>query len=234
MGAVATQAWANASYGRAGLPSSVPGSRWRTSSRNSPTQTRSVPNGSSESSTERVARLPTPAGSASSGPGTGTASATRHRGTSSSPATRSTPWREPSIDDWTATRRAAPRLSRLRAGGWWRPPRAAVRRTPRRRRGSGLRRLLGQARRPARRRPSAAARRAPSALGIHQELFGRTPRNRWIEVDDGLREELSDRLAVLGYERLEDWAGVENLEERVEGEDAIDPVVLARLRERSN
>ena len=70
--------------------------------------------------------------------------------------------------------------------------------------------------------------------GIHQELFGRTPRNRWIEVDDGLRVELSDRLAVLGYERLEDWAGVENLEERVEGEDAIDPVVLARLRERSN
>ena len=27
------------------------------------------------------------------------------------------------------------------------------------------------------------------------------------------------------------WAGVENLEERVEGDDAIDPVVLERLRE---
>ena len=39
---------------------------------------------------------------------------------------------------------------------------------------------------------------------------------------------------MLGYERLEEWAGVENLEERVDGEDAIDPVVLARLRERSN
>ena len=71
-------------------------------------------------------------------------------------------------------------------------------------------------------------------FGIHQELFGQTPRSRWIEVDDGLRKEIADRLAVLGYERLEDWAGVENLEERVDGEDAIDPFVLRRLRERSD
>jgi uncharacterized Ntn-hydrolase superfamily protein len=71
-------------------------------------------------------------------------------------------------------------------------------------------------------------------FGIHQELFGRTPRAKWIEVDDGLRKEIADRLAVLGYDRLEDWAGVENLEERVDGEDAIDPFVLERLRERSN
>ena len=68
---------------------------------------------------------------------------------------------------------------------------------------------------------------------LHQELFGRTPRSRWITVDDGLRGEIEDRLAVLGHERLEEWAGVENLEERVDGTDAIDPVVLARLRERS-
>jgi uncharacterized Ntn-hydrolase superfamily protein len=65
---------------------------------------------------------------------------------------------------------------------------------------------------------------------IHDELFGRTPREHWIEVDDMLRKEIADRLAVLGYERLEDWAGVENLEERVDGDDAIDPVVLERLR----
>jgi uncharacterized Ntn-hydrolase superfamily protein len=70
-------------------------------------------------------------------------------------------------------------------------------------------------------------------FGIHQELFGRTPRDRWIEVDDGLRQEIADRLAALGHERLEDWAGVENLEERVDGEDAIDPFVLERLRARS-
>jgi uncharacterized Ntn-hydrolase superfamily protein len=68
---------------------------------------------------------------------------------------------------------------------------------------------------------------------IHQELFGKTPRSRWIEVDDGLRKEIDDRLAVLGFDRLEDWAGVENLEERVDGEDALDPVVLDRLRARS-
>jgi uncharacterized Ntn-hydrolase superfamily protein len=71
-------------------------------------------------------------------------------------------------------------------------------------------------------------------FGIHQELFGKTPREKWIEVDDGLRKELEDRLAVLGYERLEDWAGVENLEERVDGEEAIDPFVLERLRARSS
>jgi uncharacterized Ntn-hydrolase superfamily protein len=64
----------------------------------------------------------------------------------------------------------------------------------------------------------------------HQELFVATPRERWIEVDDALAAELRERLARLGYERLEDWAGVVNLEERVDGEDAIDPVVLDRLR----
>ena len=71
-------------------------------------------------------------------------------------------------------------------------------------------------------------------FGIHQELFGKTPRDKWIEVDDELRKELADRLAVLGFERLEDWAGVENLEERVDGDDAIDPFVLDRLREASS
>jgi len=71
-------------------------------------------------------------------------------------------------------------------------------------------------------------------FGIHQELFGQTPRAKWIEVDDGLRKEIADRLAVLGYERLEDWAGVENLEARVDGTDAVDPFVLERLRERSS
>ena len=38
------------------------------------------------------------------------------------------------------------------------------------------------------------------------------------------------RLRELGYERLEDWAGAANLEERVDGEDEIDPVVLNELR----
>jgi uncharacterized Ntn-hydrolase superfamily protein len=69
--------------------------------------------------------------------------------------------------------------------------------------------------------------------GLHQALFGKTPRDRWLPVDDGLRRELRERLGRLGYESLEEWAGVENLEERVEGEDAIDPFVLEVLRTKS-
>jgi len=69
--------------------------------------------------------------------------------------------------------------------------------------------------------------------GIQQELFGQTPRSKWITIDDGLRKEIDDRLAVLGYESLDEWAGVENLEMRVDGTHAVDPVVLERLRERS-
>jgi uncharacterized Ntn-hydrolase superfamily protein len=67
-------------------------------------------------------------------------------------------------------------------------------------------------------------------FGAHQALFGRTPRAEWIEVDDELRAELGARLAALGHATLADWAGAENLEERVDGTDAIDPVVLAALR----
>ena len=66
---------------------------------------------------------------------------------------------------------------------------------------------------------------------LHDELFGRTPRSEWIAVDDELRREIRERLAAVGHERLEDWAGEENLEERVDGEDEVDPVVLEKLRE---
>jgi uncharacterized Ntn-hydrolase superfamily protein len=76
-------------------------------------------------------------------------------------------------------------------------------------------------------RPLAELRRL---FALHQELFGRTPRERWLRVDAELRRELTDRLSRLGYERLDEWAGVENLEERVDGEDEIDPVVLEALR----
>ena len=70
--------------------------------------------------------------------------------------------------------------------------------------------------------------------GLHDAIFGRTPRSEWVRVDEELRAELAERLAHLGFERLADWAGVENLEERVDGEDAIDPVVLAELRRLSS
>jgi uncharacterized Ntn-hydrolase superfamily protein len=69
--------------------------------------------------------------------------------------------------------------------------------------------------------------------GLHRELFGKTPRRLWLTVDAELRRELDERLGRLGYDSLEAWAGVENLEERVDGEDAIDPVVLEALRSKS-
>jgi uncharacterized Ntn-hydrolase superfamily protein len=73
---------------------------------------------------------------------------------------------------------------------------------------------------------------------LHRAIFGQTPREEWVPVDDELATELRDRLARLGYEgKLEEaferWAGTENLEERIDGVEAIDPVVLEELRSRS-
>src|SRR5215208_5757282 len=73
--------------------------------------------------------------------------------------------------------------------------------------------------------------------GLHQALFGKTPREEWVSVDDELRAELTERLARLGYDgelpaALDAWAGTENLEERVDGVERLDPVVLEELRRR--
>jgi uncharacterized Ntn-hydrolase superfamily protein len=68
--------------------------------------------------------------------------------------------------------------------------------------------------------------------GLHQQLFGKTPRDQWLQVDEELEAEIGGHLARLGYARLADWAGDANLEERVDGESEIDPVVLAELRRR--
>ena len=72
---------------------------------------------------------------------------------------------------------------------------------------------------------------------MHSLLFGKTPRERWLDVDGELHAELTERLGRLGYDgglekALNDWAGTENLEERVDGVGQIDPVVLAELRNR--
>jgi len=66
---------------------------------------------------------------------------------------------------------------------------------------------------------------------MHDALFGSTPRERWLAVDRALRAELDELLQRVGHPDLASWAGVENLEERVDGEEEIDPVVLERLRE---
>ena len=70
---------------------------------------------------------------------------------------------------------------------------------------------------------------------MHQAIFGETPREEWLEVDGELERELRERLGRLGYDgELGDaffaWAGKENLEERVDGVERVDPVVLEELR----
>jgi uncharacterized Ntn-hydrolase superfamily protein len=71
--------------------------------------------------------------------------------------------------------------------------------------------------------------------GLHQQLFGKTPRNAWIPVDEALAAELRERLGRLGYEgelaeAFDRWAGSENLENRVDGAEQVDPFVLEHLR----
>src|SRR5215213_3710847 len=66
---------------------------------------------------------------------------------------------------------------------------------------------------------------------LHRAIFGETPREEWLPVDEALENELVERLSKLGYDgELDDaftrWAGTENLEERVDGVEAVDPVVL--------
>jgi uncharacterized Ntn-hydrolase superfamily protein len=73
---------------------------------------------------------------------------------------------------------------------------------------------------------------------LHRALFGQTPREEWLSVDEALAGELRDRLMRLGYEgdlgeAFERWAATENFEERIDGIAALDPVVLEALREQS-
>jgi uncharacterized Ntn-hydrolase superfamily protein len=73
-------------------------------------------------------------------------------------------------------------------------------------------------------------------LGLHELYFGATPLEDWLPVAGALETEVRAALARLGYGTgdlavdLETWAGIENLEERVDGAARIDPVVLAELR----
>ena len=84
-------------------------------------------------------------------------------------------------------------------------------------------------------RPIAELRRL---FTLHQELFGVTPQEDWVEVDDDLAAELRKRLDALGHDgdldrAFADWAGAANLEERVDGIGRIDPIVLEALRRAS-
>jgi len=70
---------------------------------------------------------------------------------------------------------------------------------------------------------------------IHEALFGKTPPGEWLTLDTALETELRERLGGLGFDgdladAFRAWAGRENLEERVDGIERIDPVVLEELR----
>ena len=70
---------------------------------------------------------------------------------------------------------------------------------------------------------------------LHDEIFGKTPRACGWMSTTALASELRERLAKLGYEgELEEaftsWTGKENLEDRVDGIEQVDPVVLEALR----
>lgn len=64
-------------------------------------------------------------------------------------------------------------------------------------------------------------------LDLHHLYFG-TP-EEVLPLEGPLAEEVQERLARLGYASLEDWAGVENFEERMVA-DGIDALVLEQLR----
>jgi uncharacterized Ntn-hydrolase superfamily protein len=70
---------------------------------------------------------------------------------------------------------------------------------------------------------------------IHDLLLGRTPPEQWLEVDETLAGELRERLSRLGFDgelerAFRAWSSRENLEDRVDGVERIDPVVLEELR----
>jgi uncharacterized Ntn-hydrolase superfamily protein len=72
----------------------------------------------------------------------------------------------------------------------------------------------------------------------HELLFGQTPAEEWLDVDEQLALELRERLDRLGYREeslagaFAAWGATENLEERVDGIERVDPVVLEELRKR--
>ena len=230
-GAVATQSYANPRYGPDGLALLRKGSV-RTGRRRRADPRRRGARPAPGRCRRRAAepRRPSPEAAATTGRAGAPGRATRRRGTSSSPARRST--RSP--------RRSSRRAGRSRNGCW--------------RRSQQLRRpaATGAASSPPRCSSSSAtagtqgsrtssstcastttngrSRSCGGCYELHDLLFGRTPREQWLTVDEALRAELDERLAAAGYQRLEDWAGVANLEERVDGEEAIDPVVLRELR----
>lgn len=69
-------------------------------------------------------------------------------------------------------------------------------------------------------------------LAMHRLYFGKPDPATLLPLEGDLADEVNRRLQSLGYATLDDWAGVENYEERmVAGK--VDPLVLEKLREAS-
>jgi uncharacterized Ntn-hydrolase superfamily protein len=67
--------------------------------------------------------------------------------------------------------------------------------------------------------------------GVYDLLFGQTPRDQFLPLEGDLSDEVKELLAGLGHDSLPAWAGIENLEERLDPAGAtIDPKVLDALR----
>jgi len=70
---------------------------------------------------------------------------------------------------------------------------------------------------------------------LHDLYFGETPRRSWIPATDELLQRVRRRLGELGFDtcdllaNLDAWAGYENLEERLDGVESFDPVLLSEL-----
>jgi uncharacterized Ntn-hydrolase superfamily protein len=69
-------------------------------------------------------------------------------------------------------------------------------------------------------------------LDLHDLHFGKPDPDMLLPLTGDILDEVQDRVARLGYETLDAWAGFENYEERIV-EDCIDPIVLDKLREAS-
>ena len=131
-------------------------------------------------------------------------------------------------------RRAPARVARGRAGGGRRPARPAVRGVARGRAGTAA--TPGSRTRSSIFAWTTTSARSRSCGGSTRRTNCSSARRRATSGCRSTRSwsaEVSGLLSRLGYETLADWAGAANLEERVDGDDAIDPVVLRELRRAS-
>ena len=212
-GAIATQAYANPRYGPDGLALLREGLERRGGRRAADRgRRRPRPPPARRRRRARAAARPSPAPSAWTGPA---AAPGRLRRAGEHPRLgrdRRRARRDLRGDRRRAARRAAARLPRRGAGRRRRPARPAVGGAARRRARRRLRGPLRQRRRPARRRPRAPLEELRRIYGLHQAIFGKTPRRTGSTSTTSSPPSCASGSARLGYdgeldEALDAWAG---------------------------